>query len=265
MRAPFLYIYMYYENLISKVKKLIKINKFNESYKILSEELSLSYVPQKYEDQLQKLFEIVNNKIFLTNDKKNTVSKISFEHIKMALTGNKDLNMLDKVKYISQISDINPLPLKKNIQFFLSDNENNEALKTLLIESLNKTLFNENLKIVKYNKEYIFNPKNFYNIYKTKTFESVKKFLYDLFYINSPNLFLHGIKLLEIYTLYTFPEKIPDDENIYLGISIYHFINTSFNNSSEDLISLSSRYKINNNELCNFYNIFLKVICKIKS
>lgn len=220
---------MYYENIIKKIKKLIETKKYSEAYKILTNELSVDYIPDKYNSTLNELFDITTRNMFVEQEKTNVSFKISHDHIKMALNNSNELNYLDQAKYIGQLGDINPLPLLNEIEAFLCKDSNNNVLKTLVIESLHRTPIDKELKIIKFGYEFQYNPKNYTSIIKDLNFINLKNELYNKYFINSPNLFSHAFQIAEFYFFSTFPKKMNSDEIFYIFNSIVYFLLLNFN------------------------------------
>jgi len=58
----------YYQTIIVKINHLITEEKLSQAFDIVKEELQVAYIPQQYQDQLQKLHDEI---VFNLNQEKN--------------------------------------------------------------------------------------------------------------------------------------------------------------------------------------------------
>ncbi len=199
----------YYEEVVEEIKKLIKTNP-DAAIDKLAEELNMPYIPKKYEKQFEELLFELKGKI--TKDSIN--NELSKQQVIDILKNN------DEIMLPLALAKLRELNLKAFLKELVPLFENN-IISNIALSFIYECLVDQEINIdINWNNQKI-NPIKIGSIIKTKPYIDAKKTLQKNIEQN-PSLLDVAEKLLELYSLLTFPSFKDEKEglgNIILEIS----------------------------------------------
>ncbi len=235
----------FYEKSISEIKYLIKKNNYDSAYKLVSKELNMPYIPEKYAEQYEKLFLEINRHVYENNsDKIGGPTAADIKGIKKGLSLDNDINIFDRHRFLRSVNNINLRLVKKELKDFFLAKKIPTYLKIILIESLQKQEIFDEYNIYLSNKIHLINIKKHKPIYKRadyqKTFEIGKEQLFK----KNPNLFSQLKIIANIYYISIFPKKINQNNAVSISCALILYICEIYNINDFTVSKLSLYYNI---------------------
>lgn len=188
----------YYQTIIVKINHLITENKLSQAFALVEEELQVAYIPQQYQEQLQKFH---NEIVFNLNQEKNDADIVSNFWTLAKIT--EILN--DWVKqeqhptafYFLQNYNVRLiLPVITN--YLLNPNITNINKTRLLILLKNQNIDQE-FQVTKTQANFVINPVKLLVWYDWKIYQQVNQLLSKIVYVDNPGLFQICHYLLNSY------------------------------------------------------------------
>lgn len=188
----------YYQTIIVKINHLITEEKLSQAFDIVKEELQVAYIPQQYQDQLQKLHDEI---VFNLNQEKNDSDVVTNFWTLAKIT--KTLNDWTKQEqhatafYFLQNYNVRLiLPVITN--YLLNPNITNINKTSLLILLKNQNI-NQEFQVIKTHDNFVINPVKLLAWYDWKVYQQVNQLLEKIVYIDNPGLFQICHYLLNSY------------------------------------------------------------------
>ncbi|WP_434334749.1 DUF3196 family protein [Mycoplasma capricolum subsp. capricolum] len=188
----------YYDQILKKIKELVKKNNLTKALDIINQELEISYIPSDFEKSLYKIKKEIKEKQYHQLNKTYSVSEIK------ALLNSK--NNLDQIVGIKNLININIRLIIDEIKKYLLNTNNVYENKSLLLISLSDQQIDQEFEVFKDKKtSFLVNPKllNIKEIYNT--YYQVENQILEI--INQKDIFLIQTckQVLFSYFLYKFP------------------------------------------------------------
>ncbi len=208
----------YYEVVFILTKCLIEIKDFKRAGEILKEELSMPYIPYKYEELFISLVAEINAN---TNEKTkpSTLTKEEITSI-LLLSDNYDsilqviieLDSLNTRNYLSEIAE-----------FFLRGNIKN-FFKVMLVDVLRKQMVNHEFKYDNNGNIYKINPIASSDLLTTSSYLEVETLLRENLAIKHPDIYEVARQLLVLYLSYKWPLTLEEDEHSKIAHAIHYYL-----------------------------------------
>lgn len=188
----------YYQTIIVKINHLIMEKKFAQAFALVKEELQVAYIPQEYQEQLQKFHDEI---VFNLNQEKNDSDIVPNFWTLAKIT--EILNDWPKQEqhatafYFLQNYNVR-LILPVITSYLLNPNITNINKTRLLILLKNQNI-NQEFQVTKTHANFVINPIKLLAWYDWKVYQQVNQLLEKIVYVDNPGLFQICHYLLNSY------------------------------------------------------------------
>ncbi len=150
----------FYEYKILEIKNLIANNEIAYALKLLNEELGLSYIPAKYEEEFTKLL------LTITDQQKDDQEKLRSVNLDTFIEVLSSTNNFKLALALNSMHELNLNLVAQEIKLWIEDKKNpNRVAKIYMFESMAEQNIDLNIKFEKG----IINPKQFGSIFTRKS------------------------------------------------------------------------------------------------
>ena len=227
----------YYDVVAIYLNILKELEEFEEAINLLIEELSMPYIPYKYES----LFNAAYDDILLAIQEANYTLEAKnqiFSVDEIAVLLDKD-ECNDDLLYMAldQLQQLNVRMIIPAIERFLMNPKKHSFAKSIIIETLIEQQIDDEMQVYKNGVVYDFNPVYLPLVLSQNAYEGIYRLMERELEDDNPSLLALCQEYLE-YLLYSyFPKEIYDDEyGIYAaGIQYYLSVLQSIEVSMEEL------------------------------
>jgi hypothetical protein len=231
----------YYVSTIKQINSLIKKLEYNKALDMLVEEMSMPYIPLKYEETFSNLF----REVTLLIEDKETSSKfktiLTDEEIVKALN-TKDIEPIHLEVVINSLKNINIRSILKDIKKFLSDKTKNDFIKTLVLIELVRQEIKDEIILMKGGQEIIIYPSRLTPFEETKTLGYVSRILEEQMFKDQTQQMI-ALGIMQTSLIFEFPNEIKLDELNFFVVAC-HYMSSIYLRKEETLEDIMSIYKV---------------------
>lgn len=201
----------YYESVIFNIKNHIENDEIKEAKALLNEELKMPYIPNEYENELQRLNQIVESLLKLNEESK----QITITQIEKYLNGNDQ----EQLQAVAVLLDKNLRSHIDLIQNYLCKNPNKEAASLLIDALIEQNISNEFTYICD-GIEFNFIPTYLIKPYESDGFLKADNLLQKWISNDNPTMYELCLQMLIHQTYLYLPLSYEEDEGESLALSI---------------------------------------------
>ena len=250
----------YYNDSIDKIENLIKEEKYEKALDILVEEMSMPYIPLKYEETFSKLFRKITIDIEELESKTKFRTILKEEEIIDALN-NSDVEPLHLELAISSLKNINIRIILKEIKIYLQNKDKDDFIKTLILLELVNQNIDEEIKIIKDNNTTLLKPSDLTLFDETKSLAYISRAIEEqMFQDQTQQLIAFGI--MQTILIFKYPQEL-ELENFDLLAASCHYMSSIYLRKDEQIEAIMKMYKIiNKDKLLNMITEIQKILDK---
>ena len=205
----------FYDELITKLDKLMDEKKYKEAEKLIDDELSMAYVPADIEEKLYAYKDEIRVHNFRS-------ASLSEEELEECLFSDREHQLLA----VAQLDKMNLRDQISLCEKYLKSNGFINA-KVLLIESLIRQEIDHHFIYINEEDKYEFNPIDIRKPDEAEGFLSARKLLRD-YYLKEPSKLLLAEQLLYRETLLALPFNLDHEDGLLVADKIEKYIDDAF-------------------------------------
>ncbi len=231
----------YYEEIIEKIKTSLKNDENEKALDILVEEMSMPYIPTKYEEEFSKLFREVS--LIIENVEMDTkYNKVLNDEEIIAAFSRKEIEPLHVEIAINSLKKVNIRNLMNDLQKVLLNKEISDFLKTLILLEMVEQKIDIEVSIFKTGKKISLTPKDLNPLQETKSFSYISRILENELFTDQTQLTI-SFGIMQTHLIFIYPEEIETKDWDMLACCT-HYMSSIFLRKEEALEAVMNTYKI---------------------
>jgi len=246
----------YYDILCLHIAILLELEKDEEAYKILEEELQMPYIPSQYENYLNETYEMLYRKQMQGKKQYNVFDTYADHEIKDILVSERDKNLILIV--LDQLS-------KRNIRLYLNElkhlllleNYPND-LKAIILELLVEQGIMDEVKVSSNGKIFEVDLSTLTPLMEQISIEEILKLIEEKIDNKDITIFNACQDLLIAYHASIYPLAIEEDEYSLVAAGVYYAALTNYG-IDEDIEKVAVLFGVKS----KFIEIYYENICKL--
>lgn len=229
----------FYDVMIIYLYSLINSNNKEKALKIVSEELSMPYIPALFEERFKEIYRELSY-----NEKENKDFHLSREKIAEILINEKDKSMI--ILAIVEMCKLNIRDFFSAIECFFKRKVEN-VYKVMLVDALRTQGVNRIFTFINEGVESKINPCDSENILESEDYHILNKLLEENISSKNPNLLCLASENLMLYLCSIYPKGIDKNDFNYVAYSI-HAYSLKMQGLEEEIKGLEELYDIDQNK-----------------
>ncbi len=165
----------FYNGVLNKIINLMDKKKYREALDLINQELSMPYIPPKFESQFKELR--IEASVNLTSD--NLINEVSLKEVEEAFFRDGSLNSI--IGIIHKLKKLNISHFLEPIKKYLIDKSGDDIAKSIIIFALKESNIAGIFKIIKNNQEMEFEPTKIIETNQQKSFLIGKEIIDNAF------------------------------------------------------------------------------------
>ncbi|AUM62525.1 DUF3196 family protein [Spiroplasma monobiae] len=174
----------YYDEIMEKINEAVNNNDFDEAFRIVSEELNAPYVPNDFEEQLEKMQSQIIEKL---NLKDNNLSNWNTEKVLEIMSKKMDQDV--HLMAFDALRGLNARLIIEEIKDYLVDEEIKPEYKTFLLMVLIEQAVDKEITIKKESESITINPSKFNLNDAQDVLRDIELKIEQVVYDTNPSLF----------------------------------------------------------------------------
>lgn len=248
----------YYDVIAIYVTILIEMDSLDEAKHILEEELSMPYVPSKYE----KIFNETYDEL-LKRGRENSMSINIFDTISDDELSNLLITCTDKnamFMLLEQLEQRNIRRLLPALEKYLKDENKARVFKTIIIESLASQNVNQEFIVIDKNETFTVNPCNCLPVMEMQCIKDILSMIEKEVGNKDISFVQYCGEVLMGYIGNVYPNEIKQEEYPLIITSIIIYVDSLIGNNSNYGEILISKYNLNESKIDEMLLILEKMM-----
>ncbi|MDQ7983085.1 MAG: DUF3196 family protein [Spiroplasma sp.] len=195
----------YYQTIIVKINHLITEKNFSQAFALVKEELAVAYIPQEFQEQLQKLHDEI---IFNLKEQQATLNTTNnfWTLAKITEVLNDLVNQEQHATACYFLQNYNVRLILPVITNYLLNPNITNINKTRLLLLLKNQNIDQEFQVTKLPCNFVINPIKLTAWYDLKVYQQINQLLEQVVYVDNPGLFQICFYLLNNYFESLMPE-----------------------------------------------------------
>ena len=216
----------YYDILSLHIAILLELEKDDEAYDLLEEELEMPYIPSQYENYLNETYEMLYRKRLQNQKSYNVFDTYSDQEIKDILIQERDKNLI--LIILDQLQKRNIRLYLKELKYLLTLKNYSNDLKAIILELLVEQGIMEEVKLVSNDREFDVDLTTLTPLMEQVSIEDILKIIEEKIDEKDVSIFNACQDLLIAYHASIYPMSIEEDEYLLVAAGIYYAALTNF-------------------------------------
>lgn len=243
----------FYDIMIIYLHSLVNTNQKEKALKLVKEELSMPYIPMKFED---KFIEIYKEVAYVEKEAKEY--NLSRDKIEEIMCCEEDKNMI--ILAIVELCKLNIRDFFPCIsEFFKRDVKN--IYKVMLVDAMRGQGVNNEFVLINKGKEYKVVPMYSENVLESKAYIYIRKILEDKIGNKEVSLCSNALENLMLYLSDIYPLSLDEEEYDSVACTLHYYVSKMYDESL-GLECLTSIYNVDISK-CSKYLEDLETACSI--
>lgn len=248
----------YYDVLCLHIAILLELEKDEEAYDLLEEELEMPYIPAQYENYLNETYEMLYRKRVQSQKQYNIFDTYQDQEIKQILIGERDKNLL--LIILDQLQKRNIRMYLKELKHILTLNDYPNDLKAIILELLVEQGIMEEVKVISNNKEFDVDLSTLTPLMEQYSIEAILGIIEEKVDEKDVSIFNACQDLLIAYHASIYPESVEEDEYILIAAGIYYAALTNYG-IDKDIEEICALFGVKS----RFIEAYYENICKLST
>ncbi len=248
----------YYDVIAIYVSILLEMDSLEEAKHILEEELSMPYVPSKYE----KIFNETYDEL-LKKGRENSKSINIFDTIDDEELANLLLTCADKdtmFLLLEQLEQRNIRHLLPTLEKYLKDENKERVFKTIIIESLAAQNVNQEFIVVSKNEIFTVNPCNCTPVMEMRSIKEIIQLIENELGNKDVSFIQYCSEVLMAYIGNIYPNDIKKENYPLIAASIIIYVESLIGNNVNYSENLINKYNISEIQIDEMLGVLEKIM-----
>lgn len=248
----------YYDVLCLHIAILLELDKDEEAYDLLEEELEMPYIPAQYENYLNETYEMLYRKKIQNQKQYNIFDTYKDDEIKDILIQERDRNLVLLV--LDQLQKRNIRMYLKELKYLLTIEDYPNDLKAIILELFVEQGICEEVKVVSNSNLYDVDLSTLTPLMEQISIEEILKIIEEKIDDKDITIFNACQDLLIAYHASIYPMGIEEDEYGVVAASIYYAALTNYG-IDKDLEEICTLFDVKS----QFVETYFENICKLST
>ena len=248
----------YYDILSLHIAILLELEKDDEAYDLLEEELEMPYIPSQYENYLNETYEMLYRKRLQNQKSYNVFDTYEDQEIKEILVQERDKNLI--LIILDQLQKRNIRMYLKELKYLLTISNYPNDLKAIILELLVEQGIMEEVKVVSNDKEFEVDLTTLTPLMEQVSIEEIINIIEDKIDEKDVSIFNACQDLLIAYHASIYPMSIEEDEYLLVAAGIYYAALTNFG-IEKDIEEICELFGVK----AQFIEAYYENICKLST
>lgn len=248
----------YYDVLCLHIAILLELNKDEEAYDLLEEELQMPYIPSQYENYLNETYEMLYRKTLQNKKQYNVFDTYNDQELKDILISKVDKNLILIV--LDQLSKRNIRLYLKELKYILTIKDYPNDLKAIILELLADQGIMEEVKFVNEDQEMDVDLTTLTPLMEQISLEEILRLIEEKVDEKDVSIFNACQDLTVAYHASVYPLPIEEDEYALIAASIYYAALTNYGIDKE-LDEICRLFNVKS----QFVEVYYEKMCKLST
>ena len=248
----------YYDILSLHIAILLELEKDDEAYDLLEEELEMPYIPSQYENYLNETYEMLYRKRLQNQKSYNVFDTYQDQEIKEILIQERDKNLI--LIILDQLQKRNIRMYLTELKYLLALKNYPNDLKAIILELLVEQGIMEEVKVVSNDNEFDVDLTTLTPLMEQVSIEEIINIIEDKIDEKDVSIFNACQDLLIAYHASIYPMTIEEDEYLLVAAGIYYAALTNFG-IDKDIEEICELFGVK----AKFIEAYYENICKLST
>lgn len=248
----------YYDILSLHIAILLELEKDDEAYDLLEEELEMPYIPSQYENYLNETYEMLYRKRLQNQKSYNVFDTYQDQEIKEILIQERDKNLI--LIILDQLQKRNIRMYLTELKYLLALKNYPNDLKAIILELLVEQGIMEEVKVVSNDNEFDVDLTTLTPLMEQVSIEEIINIIEDKIDEKDVSIFNACQDLLIAYHASIYPMAIEEDEYLLVAAGIYYAALTNFG-IDKDIEEICELFGVK----AKFIEAYYENICKLST